>query len=317
MAIDKQGGYNEIQMRYRLQFLVLQKKLENEYEAIAKQLMERIQAIVDRYTDANGRIRKTDIDTVKSELEATATWFSASCAEWIDRNITNSIDIAVLGQDTAAQYFIKNLVAEYGTTLGTVKQLQSMTMLFQQYGNGLSNSIRKQVWNHRWEDGFKLSDRIWSTDKTLRTNLNSMIEQCVNQGLSAVEFSRAVEEYLTLPGPKWTTAIKPSVTGRGSVKYNALRLARTETNQGYYRAQELSAQNSVIVRGVKWNLSRSHPKKDICDIWATQDLYGLGPGVYKPGTTPTEHPNGFCYKTDVLYEGVELINIIKAKYKVA
>jgi hypothetical protein len=117
-----------------------------------------------------------------------------------------------------------------------------------------------------------------------------MIEQCVNQGMSATDFSHAVEQYLTTSGPRWTTAIKPSITGRGSIDYNCLRLARSETNNSYHMAQDLSAQNSAIVKGLKWCLSASHPKEDECDIFATQDLYGLGAGVYPAGQLPTPHP---------------------------
>src|SRR5690606_16622393 len=141
-----------------------------------------------------------------------------------------------------------------------------------------------------------------------------MIEQCVNEGLSAVEFSRAVEQYLLKPGPAWTTKIKPSITGRGSIKWNALRLARTETNNALRLAHALGAQTSVIVKGIRWALSRSHPEYDICDIWATQDLYGLGPGVYPPDKLPPGHPNCLCYLVDVLYQGQELIDRLKKKY---
>jgi hypothetical protein len=317
LAINKNGGYINIQEYYRLQFLVLQKKLESEYGQISKELLERIKVVINRYTDANGIIRKTDLEAVTSDLNEVSIWFHTKYGQWIDSNIAKSIDTAVLGQDTASMYFIKAMVAEYGNQFGTLRDLQAKTLIQQQYGSGLSRSIRQQVWNHRWEDGYNLSDRIWTMDKTLRTNLNGMIEQCVNQGISAVEFSRAVEQYLEVPGPSWTTKIKPAVTDRGSLKYNALRLARTETNQGYHQAQGMAAQNSVIVRGQKWNLSRSHPKKDICDLWATQNIHGLGPGVYRPGETPRDHPNGLCFLTDVLYEGEQLIARLKEKYKIA
>lgn len=318
MSMDHESGFNAVLLFYRSIFIKLHTKLESEYDGVSNELLERIQAIIDKYTGANGKISKEDLQEVKDDLDAVTFWFSRTYSEWIDRNIAKSIDIAILGHDTAAQYFIKNFIVEHGEKLGTVPTFQSRVLIQPQYGGGLNNAIRQSVWNQRWvEDGLKLSDRIWTTDQTLRNNLHSMIEQCVNDGRSAVEFSRAVEQYLVEPGPKWTTAIKPAVTDRGSVKYNALRLARTEINQAYHRSQNLAAMNNPTIRGLKWNLSRSHPKKDICDTWATQDIHGLGSGIYRPGETPKDHPNGMCFLTMSLYQGTELISILKQKYHVA
>ena len=62
----------------------------------------------------------------------------------------------------------------------------------------------------------------------------------------------------------------------------------------------MSAERAPWVDGVKWNLSASHPKPDICDDWATQDSDGLGAGCYLPRNAPVDHPNGLCFLTDVL-----------------
>ena len=228
-------------------------------------------------------------------------------------------EFAIDSIDVATKVFIQAAAEEYqgkGREILTKAATDPVApfLLRTQFGTGLAASVRDAVWKRRWGDGFALSDRIWEADRVLRKNLHDMIEQCVNQGLSAVEFSRAVEQYLKEPGRTWTTKITPSVTGRGSIKGNALRLARTETNNAYRLGHALGAQNSTIVKGIKWELSGSHPEEDICDEWATQDLYGLGPGVYHPGNIPPGHPNCLCYFVDVLYQGQELINRLKKKY---
>ena len=196
-----------------------------------------------------------------------------------------------------------------------------------QYGEGLAEAVREQVFSRRFEDGLNLSDRVWKLSEIVDENLRDMIEQAISEGLPATEFSKAVEEYLKEPGPAWTTNITPSISGRGSVKYNALRLARTETNRAYQEAQKLGHKESEIVKGTKWNLSASHPPPEewppsaafrgypeICDWRADNDHEGLGKGVYKPGQAPLDHPSGLCYLVSVLYEGDELINILKDKY---
>jgi hypothetical protein len=318
LTMTDQERYRYIQSVYRAQFLQLQKVLETDYATISRELKTRIMSVIDKYT-VNGAIPRKALETVKNELAPVIYWYQSSLSTWLDNHITQSIGLAVAGQDTAGMFYLQSLIANKELASGVIKDALSgrlPVLIRTQYGTGLDRYLRDQIWDHRWSDGFKLSDRVWRIGTDLRNNLDGMIETCVNNGFSAVDFSRAVELYLNEPGPAWTTKIKPSVTGQGSVKYNALRLARTETNQGYHRAQNLAAQKSILVKGIQWNLSRSHPKKDICDVWASQNIHGLGPGVYRAGETPIDHPQGLCFLTDVLFQGEDLFSRIRAKYDI-
>jgi hypothetical protein len=89
--------------------------------------------------------------------------------------------------------------------------------------------------------------------------------------------------------------IHPNVAG--GVSYSAHRLARTEINHAYQTAQHDRHAPEPWNKGMKWNLSKSHPKPDVCNVNATKDLYGLGPGVYTFGNKPDSHPNCLCYQT--------------------
>jgi hypothetical protein len=155
-----------------------------------------------------------------------------------------------------------------------------------------------------WLDGNNFSDRIWAMNSYAQKSIDQIITAGIARGQSAVNLSRDLQEFLLepmlTPGTTWTTAIKPSISGRGTVHYNALRLARTEINNSYREALILANQANPIVLGVKWNVSASHTDYDICDVWATIDQYGMGPGVYPAGMTPIDHPNGKCYLTEVL-----------------
>lgn len=91
--------------------------------------------------------------------------------------------------------------------------------------------------------------------------------------------------------------ILPTVAG--GVSYAAHRLARTEINHAYQTAQEDRHAPEPWNKGMKWNLSKSHPKPDVCNVNATQDLYDIGPGVYTFGNKPDSHPNCLCYQTTV------------------
>lgn len=187
----------------------------------------------------------------------------------------------------------------------------TMWALHSQYGQGLPKAIRDVVFKKRYQDGHRLSDRIWNLAAVSEREILGRVQQAMATGQSAVELSRSVREFLLKPGPAWTTAIKPSVTGRGSLAYNALRLARTEINQAYHMGHKMQAQNSPLVIGVKWNLSGSHPRNwppsaeymgypEICDYRAEHDHHGLGPGIFPKDNVPEDHPNGLCFLTDVL-----------------
>jgi len=60
----------------------------------------------------------------------------------------------------------------------------------------------------------------------------------------------------------------------------------------------MSGKASKVVTGLKWNLLPAHGQYDVCDQLATQDVYGLGQGVYPPGSVPLyPHPNDMCFIT--------------------
>jgi len=338
--------YVNIQKLYRKKFLELQQVIEKDYAEINDKLVNRIRRIAFDYADADGNLPVKNIDIMKNEIDALSYWFLNELKEFLDEKIIKSTEIAISGQDEAAKFYIKELLKETSGTDRTIlkKALtdgKSGLLIRVKYGEGLINNIRDYVWDYRWKDGYKLSDRVWRIHGTMNKNLKNIIEQSINQGTSAVEFSRAVEDYLERTGPAWRTDIKPGLQAgdtvktsdgrvytikqpRATVKYNALRLARTETNQAYHRAQQISDKESDIVKGTKWNLSKSHPiypanysykgYNEICDYRAKADHHGIGPGVYPPGETPYDHPNGLCYLTSELLEGEELINKLKEKY---
>jgi len=63
---------------------------------------------------------------------------------------------------------------------------------------------------------------------------------------------------------------------------------------------ELTKDEEEIV-GYQWRLSRSHPRADICDVYASVD-YGLGRGVHPKGKLPRlpAHPHCMCYLVPIV-----------------
>ena len=78
--------------------------------------------------------------------------------------------------------------------------------------------------------------------------------------------------------------------------YQATVIARHETNEAARRARKEAAKGKPWIRGLRWTLSRSHPRYDVCDELASANDDGLGPGVYPPGNYPeTPHPACMCH----------------------
>lgn len=126
-------------------------------------------------------------------------------------------------------------------------------------------------------------------------------------------------------GKKWKKRIKDEATGKykwidydrddyktGSGVYkssarNAMRVARTETNIAYRRADNARWQDMDFVLGQRVQLSRNHPKKDICDKLA---------GDYpKDFVFDGWHPQCFCFCTPILMDEEEMAKVTEAFLK--
>ena len=138
--------------------------------------------------------------------------------------------------------------------------------------------------------GLNISDRVWGNSLFAKQEIEEIIQQGILQGKSADEISRSVRGYLNNPSKlfrrvrnKETGALELSKAaknyhpGRGvyrSSYQNALRLARTEVNAAYRRAEWESYQNNPLITGYKIELSNNHTTtikgkkvalRDICD----------------------------------------------------
>lgn len=170
--------------------------------------------------------------------------------------------------------------------------------------NTVPTEAVNNVLNRIWGDGQVFSDRIWRLNQISSNGINEIISSGISRGQSAVNMAKDLRQYLIEPeitdSTSWTTGVKKSVTGNGTINYNALRLARTEINNSYREALVIANEKNPIMLGMRWNLSANHPRPDVCDMWAKLDAYGLGPGVYPADKMPIDHPGGRCFFTEVL-----------------
>lgn len=180
------------------------------------------------------------------------------------------------------------LAAVFGKT-GTPVPRALLAAWSQQAKAGIDAILAKS------KNGIPLARSVYKTQALA----SGMVDRKVSQGLllghNAKTIAKSVKDL-----------IRPEVAG--GVAYAAHRLARTEINHAYQTAQATRYEDEPWSKGMKWNLSKSHPAPDVCNVNATQNLYDLGPGAYTFGNKPDSHPNCLCYQTAVQVSEDEFID---------
>ena len=194
------------------------------------------------------------------------------------------------------------------------------------------NNAAMRAFIARSDAGMNLSDRVWQSTRQLRDEMEIAITCAIGDGTSAATMSRHIRQYLNDPDlmfrrfrykdpetgewrRKWKKrVIDPETgkvtwidydkgkyedqwTGRGyykSAAQNAMRVARTETNIAYRRADHARWQQMDFVLGQRVQMSKNHPRPDICDKLA---------GDYpKDFVFDGWHPQCFCFVTPILID---------------
>ena len=145
----------------------------------------------------------------------------------------------------------------------------------------------------RAADGLNLSDRLWRVNRGAREAVHRGIEQAVVQGWGADQAAQALMMRGQAVPADTVAAQGASDVGKvvqmgvatlqnadSGALANALRVARTEINRAHGEAYMAGAASAPGVVGFRFLLSPRHPRVDICDLYAKQNLFGLGPGVY-------------------------------------
>lgn len=144
----------------------------------------------------------------------------------------------------------------------------------------------------RAADGLTLSDRLWRLDQGAKEVLQRAIGNAVVQGWSG---TRAAMD-LAMRGQALTADVARQVAGAkagalvrvadlltsgdGAELWKAERVMRTEINRAHGEAYMAGGEQTPGFGGWRYLLSPRHPEPDICDLLASQNLHGLGPGVY-------------------------------------
>lgn len=177
------------------------------------------------------------------------------------------------------------------------------------------------VMNFRAADGLTLSDRLWRMDQGAKEVLSRAVSNAVVQGWSG---ARAAQD-LALRGVAIPQDVAGQIRGAKADKlvgladlltssksgaepelWKAERVLRTEINRAHGEAYMAGAEKTPGFAGFQFLLSPRHPKPDICDLLASQNVHGLGPGVYptRAQTPWPAHPNTLSFVVMVFEEDI-------------
>lgn len=186
-----------------------------------------------------------------------------------------------------------------------------------------ANEIAEKLLSRRFPGtNTPLSQRLTTVAQGATRVVRYIVNDGLKRGLSSLEIAELISVYV-LPEDKkrvapWTIARRelgkgisyiPRGVPAGSVEYNAYRIAVTETAYTYQQAPEKAHGGKWYVEGYYWMLSRSHPKKDICDEYHRHDE-GIGKGVWKH-IPKTPHPHCLCHTQVKLVPRDEMIEWLK------
>lgn len=87
---------------------------------------------------------------------------------------------------------------------------------------------------------------------------------------------------------------KMEVAFNERVRHFANRIAQTELHRAYADRQAVEIMEDEDAVFVQIRMSQTHPKKDICDYFASVDRYGLGKGVYPKHLAPKPGFHPYC-----------------------
>jgi hypothetical protein len=119
---------------------------------------------------------------------------------------------------------------------------------------------------------------VYKTNAWANGVLDNLANAALAQGLSWRDLSKQVVGF-----------INPNTPGGAS--YAARRYARSEINNAFHDSTIQRYQDSIVIQGMDWHLSKSHPEGDECD-----DLAAGGP--YPKDAVPKKpHPFCLCFLT--------------------
>jgi hypothetical protein len=303
--IQESGTYKKWALQQRKEFMELRLDQEQDIREMYEDISRRISLQI-----AEGNLKpfdETRLRRIQSEIK--------KMIDDLNNQLTFNFDKYIKKNVETGSFYSKQVTIDLVEKAGITKI--SKTIIEDAFYKMNADAV-EAMWS-RSRYGLKLSEHIWNKNRNYRKNINNILVSGVASGEDCVTVASAIEKYVK-KGSKTFAESYPNMQARmpgrvpDDICYESLRLARTEMTSAYGMGTIKSASLNPASKGIKYILSASHPKYDICDVICAADKYGLGPGGYPVESAPDYpfHPNCLCIMTTINEEPEELLNRLKA-----
>ncbi len=262
MAIEPRKWQRDASNESFQDYLLLQRGADRELAAILRDAAQEAGRLVNTLPGKGigAQIRRAQYAQVASSLYMQQMRLWGRINGTIAKRIHNASDIALKANRRVNRFLVRAGASE-------------LRYAFMAAADSSALNVQSRLIND-----ISLSQRVYKN----RELSSKRIDQIANRGIalnkSAQEIANDVRSF-----------IRPDT--KGGVSYAAMRLGRTELNNAFHTTATRVHAEQPWVLGVKWHLSRSHPRPDPCDEYATDDHHGLGPGVFRRKDVPGKpHP---------------------------
>lgn len=238
--------------------------------------------LLEKHT-TGGKVKAAQLLLVRKELAVVQS------ALWGDlgRSLRSGVASAVLRAAEGAPSVLATALGRQGVRIPALEAAYE-----EQARQGIQAVLAKA------KNGIPLSRAVYRTQALATDQVNKKVSLGLLLGMNAKAIAKSVKDL-----------IRPEV--KGGVSYAAKRLARTEINHAYQTSQAMRYEEDPTVKAMRWNLSKSHPGLDICNVLATAPG-PEGAGTYPKGQKPDSHPNCLCYQTTVSVSEDEFLDAFLA-----
>ncbi len=257
--------FEKLKKNTRKEFLLIIKEQEEEIEYIFEEAAKEIE---------KNQNKISDIAALLLFLKKLFSKMNSDIYSVINKNLKKVIDVY---GDIDLHYMTDITSNEY--ILNSIKK----------YSNDNKKDVVKTILKGLiYADLLSLKKRC---TKSINRTLN-LLKKKVNN-LSNKSDDITISEIIT----DTENIINPKVKDK-KLLYDANRLARTTLIHSVREIIKENAKDNIFNIGIKWELSPDHwdrmPDGDECDVYAENDMYGLGIGIFPVDEVPFQHINCLC-----------------------
>lgn len=253
-------------------------RVQSVYDTLNKEVAS---AITRTSYDGSQPFRFADYPLTKEKFEEVQATFVRDLRSLIYSGTSEEWRQSNLVQDLLADKVLKF----YGSKAGGKKH----KVYYQ------TNSDVLKAFQERKDKGMNLSQKLWNQSKEYKQEMEYAISSAIQKGTSAVTLSKRLSKYLAdFPSLKHDYKEKyGKAVNCQDCEYRSIRLARSEINMAYRKAEQERWKQFDFVLGYEVKLTQNgRHVPDICD-----DLAGKYP---KDFVFMGWHPNCMCYVVSIL-----------------